>query len=389
MDKVRIGIVGMGNMGTEHAKYIYRGEIPQAELAAVCDIKPERLKAAEEASPGISAFLDYDEMLSSGKIDAVIVATPHYEHPPQSIKALKKKIHVMCEKPIGVYTKHAAELIKAADEMGKQGVVFGIMYNERTSPIYKKIKEMVDGGELGKIIRTNWIITSWFRSQRYYDSGGWRATWSGEGGGVLINQAPHQLDLWQWICGMPSKVMAFCGEGKWHDIEVEDDVTAYVTYPNGATGLFVTSTGEAPGTNRFEITGDNGKMVCEDDKLVFFKNKQAVSYFIKNSNEGFKKPDCDEIEIKVDGDYPRHKGVVEAFANKILGKGELIAGGNEGINGLALSNAMHLSSWLGREVHLPIDEDLFLAELQKRIGSSKTKENVVEEVAADMTSSRA
>lgn len=262
------------------------------------------------------------------------------------------------------------ERAKASDK------VFAMMFNQRTNCVYRKMHELVKSGELGVIKRVNWIITDWYRTQSYYDSGDWRATWDGEGGGVLLNQCPHNLDLLQWICGMPSKVQAFCHNGKWHDIEVEDDVTAYLEYPNGATGVFVTTTADAPGTNRFEITLEGGKLVCEDEKLVLHKLAVSEREFCKTAKGGFDKPECTVTEVETDGLNEQHIGVMKAFAGRILHGTPLIANGEEGINGLTLSNAMHLSSWLGHAVTLPFDEDLFKAELDKRRSTSRKKEAV-------------
>lgn len=369
MKTVRFGIVGLGNMGSGHAGSFLSGKITDGVLTAVCDNNKEKLARFAEKHPEITAFDDYNTMLKQAEIDAVIIAVPHYEHPPMSIEAFKHGKHVMCEKPAGVYTKQVAEMNA---EAGKHNVVFGMMFNQRTDPVYRKMREIIQNGELGNIRRVNWIITSWYRSQCYYDSGDWRATWSGEGGGVLLNQCPHNLDLWQWICGMPSKITAFCHEGKWHEIEVEDDVTVYAEYPNGATGVLVTSTGDAPGTNRFEITGDMGKLVCEGGKLTFFKNEISEQEFSRVNRESFGAPKCERITIETPGENLQHVGVLRAFVDKILGRGELIARGEEGINGLTLSNAMHLSSWTGKTIELPIDEELFYAELMKRAVSGRS-----------------
>ncbi|MBQ4452628.1 MAG: TIM barrel protein [Clostridia bacterium] len=370
MDKVRIGIIGVGNMGTGHAKNIFAGKVPDMVLSAVADIKEERRAWAKENLPGVEVFDDATKMMESGLIDAVIVAVPHYDHPRLVREALEKGLHAMCEKPAGVYTKAVRELNEFARTQDK---IYAIMFNQRTNCVYRKMKEIIASGEMGAIRRTNWIITNWFRSQSYYDSGAWRATWDGEGGGVLLNQCPHNLDLWQWICGMPNKVRAFCHNGKWHNIEVEDDVTAYVEYPNGATGVFVTTTSDAPGTNRLEVDLDGGQLICDGNKLWMYKLDTPIPEFHKTYKGGFGSPKGEMVEVETDGLNPQHVGVLEAFARKILGKGELIAGGEEGINGLTISNAMHLSSWLDRTVELPLDEDLFLEELNKRRATSKAK----------------
>ncbi|MDR0272856.1 MAG: Gfo/Idh/MocA family oxidoreductase, partial [Clostridiales bacterium] len=333
------------------------------ELTAVCDINTAALEWAREKFPGIKTFETSDTLLESGAADAIIIATPHYDHPTISIAALEKNIHVMVEKPAGVYTKAVIEMNAVA---AKSSAVFAIMYNQRTNPIYRKMREMVQNGEIGAIKRTSWLITDWYRSQAYYNGGGWRATWKGEGGGVLINQCPHNLDLWQWICGMPKKVTAFAHNGKWHDIEVEDDITAYVEYENGATGIFVTCTADCPGNNRFEILGDLGKLICENDTLVFHKLAVSEREFNRTNTEMFAAPAVEKIIIPCPGDYSQHPGVLAAFVAKINGTGELFANGEEGINGLTISNAIYLSSWLQKTIELPLNEDLFLDELKKR-----------------------
>ena len=383
MDKVRFGIVGFGNMGTGHCKYLNAGEIEGATLAAICDIKPAKLEMAKEAYPDVALFDNHMDMFKSGKIDAVIIATPHYFHPTIGIDAFNCGINVISEKPAGVYTKQVEELIAVAK---KSGLAYGMMFNQRTNPMYQKMREMVQGGELGNLYRCVWIITDWFRTQSYYDSGDWRATWDGEGGGVLLNQCPHQLDLWQWIFGMPTRIHAFCHEGKYHNIEVEDDVTAYAEYANGATGVFITTTGEAPGTNRFEITGTLGKLVAEGNTLKFTKNEVDAAEFSRTSDQGFGRPKTEYIEYKFENGGPQHKGITQNFTDHLIKGTPLLASGYEGINGLSISNAMMLSSWKNDWVNLPNDGEEFWAELQKKIASVKNREKkVVEEKIADLS----
>ncbi len=373
MGKVRLGIIGIGNMGSSHAKNIIEGKTPDIELTAVADRKEDRRKWAKETLPeSVKIFTEGTELMDSKVCDAVIVAVPHYQHPELTIYGLQHGLHVLCEKPAGVYTKQVREMIEVSEKSDK---VFAMMFNQRTNCVYRKMHELVHSGELGAIKRVNWIITDWYRTQIYYDSGAWRATWNGEGGGVLLNQCPHQLDLLTWICGVPTKVRAFCHEGKWHDIEVEDDVTAYMEFENGATGVFVTTTGDAPGTNRFEIDLEMGKLVCEDDKLILHRLAVNEREFCKTATDGFAKPECTVEEVETDGRNEQHVGVMNAFANKILGKGELVAPGREGINGLMLSNAMHLSSWTDQTVTLPVDEDKFLELLNERRATSRVKED--------------
>jgi len=369
MEKVRYGIIGIGNMGTSHAHNLC-GEIRGAELTAVCDTNPERLEWAKQHLPeSVKLFDDPEAFWASKAMDAVLIAVPHYDHPGMAIKAFENGYHVLVEKPAGVYTKAVREMNEAAAKSGKQ---FGIMYNQRTNPLYIKLRDLIQSGELGEVRRTNWIITNWYRSQSYYDSGGWRATWAGEGGGVLLNQDPHQLDLWQWTTGMmPKRVRAFCQFGKYRNIEVEDDVTAYVEYENGATGVFVTTVGESPGTNRFEISGDNGKIVIENDKLTFWRLRVPEPQFNREYKGGFGQPECWVCDVPVaGGGGPQHKGILQNFTNSLLHGEKLLAPGEEGILGLTISNAMHLSAWTDDWVDLPLDEDLFYEKLQEKIANS-------------------
>ncbi len=379
MEKVRFGIIGVGNMGSGHSKNLLAGKVENGVLAAVCDLKQSKLDAikAMEGAENVATFTDYKEMLASGLVDVVIVAVPHYYHPPIVIDALNAGVNAISEKPAGVYTKQVKEMNAVAEKSDK---LFGMMFNQRTNCVYRKMREMVQNGELGDIKRVNWVITSWYRTQDYYDSGDWRATWKGEGGGVLFNQCPHQIDLLQWIVGMlPEKIHSFCHFGKWHDIEVEDDVTAYMEFPNGATGVFVTTTADAPGTNRFEITGTKGRLVCEKNKLIFDKLETDEREHCMTA-KGFAAPKYETIEVETDGKNDQHVGIMNNFANAVLGIEPLFVKGVEGINGVQMMDAMMLSTWLGKEVTLPIDDDLYLSELNKRIATGRTKEAVADVV---------
>lgn len=373
MEKVRIAIIGVGNIGSLHARYLSENRIKGAELVALCDINPEKLtKATERFGNHYTLYTSVKEVLADPKIDAVIISTPHYDHPVIAIEALKAGKHVLSEKPAGVYTKKVREEIEEAAKHPE--LTFSLMYNQRMNPTYQKAKELVESGQIGELRRTNWIITDWYRSQSYYNSGGWRATWAGEGGGVLLNQDPHQLDLWQWICGMPKRVMGFAYFGKHRDVEVETDVTAYVEYENGATGVFVTTTTETPGTNRFEIVGSKGKIVIENDTLKFWQNTVDEKVWNDTYTGGFGQPEVWEIKIpvKFDGNSG-HPKIVQNFVNNILHGEKLMAPAAEGIRGLSISNAIHLSAFKQKWIDLPLDEDEFLEELQKRIDSSKEK----------------
>ena len=373
MEQVRLGIIGIGGMGTNHVHSILEGKVPQIRLTAVADIRESRLEWAKENLPAeVQVFDDGKKLIDSGACDAVLIATPHYLHPEFAKYGLTHGVHVMSEKPAGVYTKQVREVNEVAAKSDK---VYALMLNQRTNCVYRKLHDMIESGELGAMKRVNWIVTDWYRNQSYYDAAGWKATWDGEGGGVLLNQCPHQLDLLQWLCGMPKAVRAFCHEAKWHDIEVEDDVTAYLEYENGATGVFVTTTGDAPGTNRLELTFEMGRIICDYNGLTFDRLKVNEREHCRTCPEGFKKPEMERVEIETDGMNEQHIGVLKAFADHILKGTPLVARGEEGIRGLTLSNAMHLSSWLGETVQIPFDEDLFLAKLNEKRAGSKAKED--------------
>ena len=380
---LKLGIIGAGNMGSGHIRNILEGKCPDIVVSAVADRKESRRDWAKEVLPDAAIFNEGSELIASGACEAVLLAVPHYQHPPLAIEAFEHGKHVMCEKPAGVYTLQVRDMMAAADKHPE--LTFGMMFNQRTNCLYRKAKELIEEGAIGEMKRMNWIVTDWYRTQFYYDSGAWRATWAGEGGGVLLNQCPHQLDLLQWLCGLPARVHAFTHEGKWHDIEVEDDVTAYLEFANGATGVFVTTTGDAPGTNRLEITGTKGRLIVENNELVYDKLEMDEREWCVTCPEGFKKPGVTRVPVETDGQNLQHVAVLNAFADHIEHGGPLVADGREGINGLMLSNAIHLSGWTGETVSLPIDEEKFLQLLNERRATSRHKEDV--DVVMDTSSS--
>ena len=370
---VRMGVIGIGNMGTEHCRMLLAGRIPEAVLTAAADLRPDRRAWAGEHFPREVAVFDSAEaLIASGRCDAVIVAVPHPSHPRVTVAALEGGLHVLCEKPIAVSTAEARCMAETARRTGK---TFALMFNQRTNGLYRRMKALLDSGEMGPIKRVNWIITDWYRTQLYYDSGSWRATWLGEGGGVLLNQCPHQLDLLQWLCGMPVRVQAHCHEGKWHDIEVEDDVTAYLEFANGATGAFIASTGDLPGVNRLEITCDRGRLLCEDGKVRVWRLPVSEREYVRTAKSAYDKPAYTEAFFDDGGENPQHAGVTAAFVQHILHGMPLVARGEEGLASLMLSNAIHLSGWLGKAVSLPIDETEFLRELNARRAVSRLKDS--------------
>lgn len=378
MKNIRVGVIGIGNIGSTHVKSIAEKRIKGMTLCAVCDIDCNKFSWIKEKYPECLLFTDYKGLIESGEVDAIIVAVPHILHGEIGEYALKKGLHVLVEKPVDISVSVAKRLNETAKKSGK---VFCIMFNQRTNFLFQKAREIVHSGKLGCLKRSVWIITNWYRTQKYYDSGEWRATWGGEGGGVLLNQAPHNLDLWQWILGMPKTVTAYCEIGKYHDIEVEDDVTIFTEYDNGASGTFITSTGEYPGTNRLEISGDLGKIVLENGTLKWWKLKQPEREVCIQSQEMFPSIETEYTEITDDTTSVGHIKILQNFVDCILYGTPLLAPGIEGINELTISNAAYLSHWSGnKKITLPFDNaafDLLLAEKGKNSKYVKSSSHTV------------
>ncbi len=380
MDKVRLGIIGFGNMGQNHATALLAGKVPRCEVVAACDPFEANLKKF----PQLRGFASPEELFAAKCVDAVLVATPHFQHTSIGIAALNAGYHVMIEKPVSVHSADAKRLI-AAHRDPKQ--VFATMFNQRTDPYYQAIRRMVRDGELGAIRRVNWTITNWFRTHAYYGMGGWRATWKGEGGGVLLNQCPHNLDLFQWIFGMPQRITGYCTFGRYHDIEVEDDVTAYLEYADGSHATFITSTGEAPGTNRLEIAAERGRVVYEDDKLTWLRNEMPMGEFSRTSPEAFGRPKAEEVVIPAHGHGGQHVEILQNFTAAILDGAPLIAPGADGIHSVELANSILMSAWTGKTVTMPFDSDAYEAELNRKIATSKPKAKPTVQAIADLSKS--
>ncbi len=371
MKEIKAGIVGVGNMGFAHLSCIRSGAVEGMQVTAACDISPQKRAHVQVQYPDISLFSDYRRMIDEGQVDCVIVAVPHPLHGEIAAYALEKGKHTLVEKPVDISVSKARRLNAVAEQSGK---VFGIMFNQRTNGLFAKAREIVESGQLGALKRSVWIITNWYRTQAYYNSGSWRATWAGEGGGVLLNQAPHNLDLWQWICGMPDSVTAFCNVAKFHDIEVEDEATLYTTYPGGATGVFITSTGDYPGTNRLEITGTKGKLLLENGVLKHWRLETDEREFCKSCGEGYGAIPCSCEEYTAEQETA-HRGILQNFADAIRKGTPLLAPGVEGIRELTISNAAYLSQWLGNvRVELPLDTEAFDSHLRRRQESSRCRE---------------
>ena len=371
MKTVRIAVIGVGNIGTVHALQIGQGHIAGMQLVACCDIEPQRQEFITTVLPGVPVYSDYRQVVTRPDVDGVVIAVPHPLHEEVAIAAFEAGKHVLVEKPISVSVSAAQRINEAAI---KARTVFGIMLNQRTNPLFIKARQLVHGGHLGQIKRSVWLVTNWYRTQAYYDSGIWRATWSGEGGGVLLNQAPHNLDLWQWICGMPATVTGYCDIARHHNIETEDDATIFTRYKNGATGIFIVSTGEYPGTNRLEISGTLGKIVLEDRTLKWWRLDQSYEEVQEHTEEAFLDIPMTYQEFTQEQTEPGHAAILQNFTDSILYGTPLLAPGSEGILELAISNAAYLSAWKDNmPIDLPLNGAEFDALLGKRIGNPTAK----------------
>jgi predicted dehydrogenase len=384
MKHVRLGIVGLGNIGKFHTSYLLDNKISRCTLTAVSDAYAPSLEPFK-AKPNLKAFASCEEMIRSGEIDAIVIATPHFLHTTLGIDALENGLHIMVEKPISAHKADAERLIATATRHPKQ--VFAGMFQMRVEPRYQKIRHLIQSGQLGDLVRINWIITDWFRTEAYYASGGWRATWKGEGGGVLLNQCLHQLDMLQWLCGMPSRVRGFCQLGRFHNIEVEDNITTYLEWDSGATGVFISSTGEAPGTNRFELCGTRGKLVLENNRLTFYRNSQDMIEFSRTSTSGFAKPELTTEEIPIENASNPHGILMQNFVDAILDGTPLIAPGADGMGSVELANVLLYSSLIDDTIELPMDSAAWERKLNQLIAESRHEKKVVQTTAEDFTKS--
>lgn len=367
MERVRYGIVGTGGMGTGHARTMRL--IEDCVLTAVCDIVPEVAQSVGEEF-GVPHCTDYHDLVNRGDVDAVVVATPHYYHPEVSIYAMERGKPVISEKPISVTVSDADRMVEAAR---RTGVPFAVMHQQRSQPVWRAAGNLVRQGQLGEIYRTMLVYAD-FRSQAYYNSAGWRATWSGEGGGVLMNQAPHSLDLFTWLGGLPSRVTTHTDTVN-HTIEVEDTASALLEYPNGAVGYVYCSTTEFPGTNILELAGELGKLRVIGKQISSWELPEGVRGFSDTTPAMWDKPPLEEVSVELPECESGHIAILRNMARHILCGEELIAPGVEGIKTVEMINALILSGKTGESVDIPVDRaryDAFLEQLKRTSRSKDT-----------------
>lgn len=377
----RLGVIGLGNIAAQHIENVRSGQVADCVLAAVCS------RHAPATDLGVPHFSDYNALINSGLCDAVLIATPTFEHAAMGEAALRAGLHVMMEKPLGLSVAEGEALVRLLPEDGAPAQVFALMLNQRTDPLFLAMREVMQSGALGEITRTHWTMTNWFRPEIYFQVSDWRATWAGEGGGLLVNQCIHNLDIFQWLCGLPRSVQAFCQFGRHHEIEVEDEVTAYFEYANGASGVFVGSTGEAPGVNRFDIVGDAGALHFDGERLLQTTNTPATAQFNAQTRQMFGMPETKTRDITPDRTGNQHAQVLSNFTAAILRAEPLIAPAQDGLHSLALANAMLLSTWEAGAVRLPLDGERYEHALRQRMAGSSLREKKDVQAEIDMGAS--
>ncbi len=375
MKKVKIGIVGAGGMGQGHAETMKK--IEEAELSAVCDCEEARVREVAQKY-GVKYFTDYKKLIDSGLAEAVIVATPHYFHPEISIYAMEHGLHVLTEKPISVTVRQADKMVEAAKKTGK---VFCVMYQSRNRGVFITAKKLIEEGKLGDIKRTL-LVNPYYRSQAYYDSGSWRATWKGEGGGVLINQAPHMIDIFIMLAGLPKKFQAKA-RTRLHKIEVEDEVNVLLEYENGAWGYYYTCTNEVPSILYLEIAGDKGKIIFNGETLKFFSTSVPISEFTVKNESMWASPETKEEQLNIPETDAGHGAIIRNFCKAITEGEPLVSPGVEGLKSVEFINACLLSGFKNKIVETPVDRDEYDRFINEMIARSKEKESVKVQIKTD------
>ena len=383
LDKVRLGVIGLGNIAQQHIENIRSGQVERCELSAICSRQSSQVAAELVADSGCEHFSDFKALIDSGRVDAVLIATPTFSHVEIAHYALSKNIHVMLEKPIALSSCEGEALVNAASKNTK----FALMLNQRADPTYRKMKEIVDSGVLGKIQRTQWTMTNWFRPEIYFQVSDWRATFKGEGGGLLVNQCIHNLDVFQWICGMPSSLQAFCEFGKYHEIEVEDEATAFLRYPNQATGVFIASTGEAPGVNRFDIIGDKGSLHFDKGQLLQSINQQGTAEYSRSTDNMFGMPESVRQEIVITEQVNQHAVIMNDFVSAILEDTPLMVNAEMGLASLDIANAMLMSTWQHAAISFPLDRQAYQRLLDQKVAKSALRKKTTRTAKIDMKQS--
>lgn len=367
MEKIRMAVIGIGIMGKKYAKMIREGMISGMRLGAVCCRSQENIQWAKaQLGEEIPVFENTKQLFESSDLfDACLIVTPHKLHPEMIMQALDAGKHVFCDKPIGISMKQCQGIREKLDQ---SGLVFAMMFHQRMYPKYERIHTLLENGTLGQIRRIMVENSRYYRTWYYHKSGSWRSSWKGEGGGALLNQGQHLLDIWQWLFGMPDSLYAMIPYGKYNDFSVDDEATILMKYPDKKTAVLILTTGEGTWTERMEIAGSKGTLILEDNHLTLHLYDQDLDDYKKtaacSSREEFKEKVLEEVFPE---DQEPYEEMLTDFAQAVLKKRPVRVNGLEGLNSLELTNAAYLSAWTGETVALPLDAERYERELEKRI----------------------
>lgn len=364
MEQVSVALIGFGGMGRIYAQMIFAGLAPGMKLAGVCCRNEEGQLLLKEKFPGVAVYMDAEDMASHGEdYDAVIIVTPHTTHIPIGWQFARLGKHILMDKPAGISAGEVEDLVRYCEE---QGLAFSMIFNNRQLPIFRAVKEKLDSGILGTLHRAVWVCNDWYRSPAYHASAGWRSSWAGECGGMMVNQNPHFLDMWNWFFGLPDKVYASMEFGRYNDFLVDDAIDLQLHYDSGFHGTFVSATGEAPGINRLEIWGSKGRLTMEGNKITLAENELSVEEFGRINQEKFAKIPYSVTEETFDGQVNPYGIIMSNFANHLLHGEELLTTGRDGLRQIQLANAIYVSGWEERKVTLPVEEKCYLDGLTAR-----------------------
>lgn len=373
MNQVRMAVIGTGSMGKKYAQMIAAGSVKDMVLTAVvCRSEANIEWAKEKLNQEVQIFPDADTLYAHGDLfDAVMIVTPHKLHPEMVKQGLLAGKHMFCDKPAGVSMKQCEEMARLARE---KDLKFAMMFHQRMYGKYLRIKELLEQNEIGVIRRVMMENSRYYRTQYYHKSGSWRSSWTGEGGGALINQGQHILDIWQWLVGMPQSVQAVIPFGKYNDFDVDDEATILMEYPDKRTAVFILTTGEGSWTERLEIVGSKGTILLEEDKLTISRYDQDLTEYGKNAQCNAREQMKETLTVE---DYPKEKEPYEEmladFADAILTDGSVAVSGLEGLHALELTNAAYLSAFTGKKISLPMDADEYEKELTRRMQDEQSR----------------
>lgn len=369
MKQVRAALVGFGGMGSKYAAMIRDGQIDGMVLTGVCCRNARGQQILREEYPAAAIYENVEDTLAhADDFDAVIIVTPHTSHVEIARQMVAAGKHVLLDKPAGVYARQVRELKEQAD---RAGVAFGMIFNNRVNPAFMKARELLQSGAVGTPVRAVWVCNTWFRTQAYHKSAPWRSSWNGECGGLLINQSQHYLDLWLWLLGMPDAVYADLSFGRYAPITVDDAVDMQLLYNNGLHGTFISSTGEAPGTNRLEIWGEKGRLCveCTDfgGRVILDENEISTTRFAEENTDIYAQLPHHTREFPVQENPELYQTVLRGFCDHLRKGAPMIADGTDGLRAVELTNAAYVSGWMERKVRLPLDDTVFEELLHKKM----------------------